>query len=299
MQQKGDINNHYLTKLHTELLRLLDEVDRVCREFNLHYYLIGGSCLGAVRHMGFIPWDDDLDVVMPREDFDKFLTLANDNSKGESALKDGFYLRWITTEKSYNQDFAKVCIKGTLFQEDNGIASQNAGIFVDIFPLDLCEQYDNRIERKSRFYKYLHSCLYLKGAEKDKMDWALIHWPRNIFTKLLPNRCIYKLMLFIINPNKSNGDYLAFYPSPYPISRQVFPKSWYGEGKRMQFENKFYMCPSEPEKVLQLFYGNNFMELPPINKRKTHYPIRVVFSDGEELYFEEIKNKVQYEDLIS
>ena len=289
---------HYLAKLHEELLSIMDEVDRICQVYHLHYFLTGGSCLGAIRHKGFIPWDDDLDIVMPRNDFDMLISLINGQSVGCSVLDDRFYLRWITTEKKYNQDFAKICLKGTVFQEKEGPASQYAGIFLDIFPLEPSKKYSRKIAFKSRVYKYFHGCLYLKGTEQKEIDWSLIHWPRNILSTLLPNGTIYKIMLWVIKSKDRKDDCHAFFSSPYPIERQVFPIEWHGEGKRMLFEGRQYMCPSEPEKVMKSFYGPYFMVLPPEEKRKSHYPIRVVFSDGEELLFGRNEKRITYNDII-
>jgi len=299
MDNNIDRQQHYLDKLHSDILSIMDEVDRICQVYQLHYYLMCGSCLGALRHKGFIPWDDDLDIAMPRADFDKFIELIEKQSEKKPVLNNQFYLRWISTEQYYNQDFAKVCIKGTVFKADDGKADQNAGIFIDVFPLESCSHFSERIARVSRIYKHLHSCLYLKGAKKGAMDWRLRHWLRNLIVKVIPNRYIYKFMLWIIRPKDVNNiEYQALFATPYPIQRQVFPKSWHGDGHRMQFENRFYLCPSEPDKVMRLIYGDNYMDLPPINKRKTHCPVRVVFSDGEEMVFDNNNTFISYDDLL-
>lgn len=290
----------YLRKLHQDILTIMDEVDRLCREHHLRYYLVGGSNLGAVRHKGFIPWDDDLDIAMPRKDFDRFIELTDSKNTGANkVLSDKFYLRWITTEDYYNQDFAKICLKGTLFQENYGKAAQNAGIYVDVFPFDFCEPYSKKIEQKVRYIKFFHQCLYIRGAEKEEMDWKPKHWPRNFIALTLSNRTIYKLMLKVICPlDEDKADFQAYFTSPYPIKRQIFPKSWHGEGKRLAFEGREYICPTESEALMQFVFGDNYMELPPVEKRKTHYPIHVVFSDGEEMFFEKPKNKMKYKDLL-
>lgn len=298
MNDPIDIKQRYLNKIHNDLLILMDEVDRICKDHNLRYYLMGGSCLGAIRHKGFIPWDDDLDIAMPRKDFNKLVALASKDKNGFSMLSDHLYLRWISSEKFYNQDFAKICRKGTVFKENNGKAAQNAGIFIDVFPLDACGPYSRAIERRSTLYNFLHGCLFLKGAEKSQMDWKFRHWFRNSIVLMFSNKTIYKIMLWIINLHKTKSEFNAFFSSPYPIKRQVFPKDWHGEGKRALFEGRFYICPDEPEKLMRIVFGDNYMELPPLEKRKTHYPIRVVFIDGEEMLFEKPKKKIQYKDIL-
>ena len=106
--------NDYLSSLHEELLSILDQVTKVCDSNQLKYYLIGGSLLGAVRHKGFIPWDDDLDIVMPREDFEKFVSCVY------KQLDNGYSMEWINTNPRYNKVFAKVCKDHTLFEEAVG-----------------------------------------------------------------------------------------------------------------------------------------------------------------------------------
>ena len=92
----------HLIKLHQSEIKILDEIVRICDKYNLQYFLIGGTLLGAVRHKGFIPWDDDLDIAMPRNDYEKFISI----SKNE--LKDDFILDDISTNEQYWQIFAKV-----------------------------------------------------------------------------------------------------------------------------------------------------------------------------------------------
>lgn len=288
-------NSKYLDKLHRDILTIMDEIDRVCRNNSIRYYLMCGSCLGAVRHNGFIPWDDDLDIAIPRADFDRLIKLITNNS----ILDDAFYLRWVTTDQYYNQPFAKICLKGTVFQEDNGLSAKSAGIFVDIFPLDPCDPYSRFFLFKDRIIRFLDGCNYYRGADPCKYDWKLKHWPRNLMGIIFSNRTIYKILRFVIGYlDEQKADYQAYFATPYPINRQFFPKNWHGKGRKILFEGRYYVCPDEAEMYLERIYGTNYMELPPANKRKTHYPIRVVFSDGEEMLFEAVKNKIDYKDVL-
>lgn len=296
--ENNKYDNRYLDKLHTDILKIMDEVDRVCKEYHLNYYLMCGSCLGAVRHKGFIPWDDDLDIAMPRKDFERFLELVS-NING-STLRDQFYLRWVTTEKYYNHAFAKVCLKSTSFQENYGRAALNSGIFVDVFPLDDCGPYSFMTEIKSRLVKAINNCFNYKGRGGSIFDKNPKIFFYKVIAKVFSNRILHKLDLAIIKPRiNSNLNYQAFFITPYPIKKQLFPKEWHGEGKLISFEGRKYVCPSEPEKYLSLIYGDDYMKLPPESKRRSHYPIRVVFSDGEEMEFEETKNKVTYKDVLN
>lgn len=297
MEDNNKNIERYLNKLHQDILTIMDEVDRICAENNLRYYLMCGSCLGAVRHHGFIPWDDDLDIAMPRQDFNKLIDLT---AGPNNILGNSFYLRWLTTEEYYNHTFAKICLKNTKFQESRGKSANNAGIFVDIFPLDECEAFNSKIERNNRLFRKLEQLIHYKGAEHPKSGMNVKNRFKLLITKIFPNTTIHRLMLSIIRPNKINcNDYQAIYGTPYPIKRMVFPQKWHGEGKRLLFEGRQYMCPAEPELYLEQVYGKDFMQIPPVEKRKSHYPLHVIFSDEEEMTFGKAQNRVSYTDVLS
>lgn len=112
-------------------LDMLEEVDRICQKYEIEYFLQGGTLLGAVRHKGYIPWDDDIDIVMRRNDYNKFLEIA------QKELGDKYFLQYYKTERKYNRGHAQIrnpnttaIIKGDEFN------NFNKGIFIDIFPLD-------------------------------------------------------------------------------------------------------------------------------------------------------------------
>ena len=111
-------------------LEILKEFIRICKDNNLQYYLVGGTCLGAVRHKGFIPWDDDIDVAMPRDDYDKFITL-------QDQMKKPYFIQTYKSDKNYIYNFAKVRDSSTTFVENFFACSQmNHGVWIDVFPLD-------------------------------------------------------------------------------------------------------------------------------------------------------------------
>lgn len=281
----------YLKKLHENLLIIMDEIDRICTKNGIRYYLGGGSLIGAIRHHGFIPWDDDMDINMPYADFMRFIDIA------PYELGDKFYFRWITTEKHYIHDFAKVAMKGTLFQERYSTDMEHSGIFVDIFPIYPSSGYKKKFERKKRITKFLHGCLFAKGV-----DWKIKgprDLPRIVLSNLLSSKQIYELMLAVINPLKEEvATHYACYPSLYPIISQVCPIEWCGEGIRLPFEDREYICPSAPQKKLALEYGVNYMQLPPLEKRKIHYPLKVTFADGQSIVFQRCEHEVSYEDVL-
>lgn len=282
------MNDDYLSKLHTEILDIMDVIDQICKDYQLHYYLTGGTLLGAVRHGGFIPWDDDLDIVMPRDDFDKFIELC------PTMLPVGYSLRWISTDEKYFRLFAKVCKDGTKFIESKEMNSYSAfGIFVDIFPIDESINYNRNVEQR----KFI--------IEKIKVMLSGKRWPNSFkFPKnIIINILSYRFLHFIAKKvmTKSNGKgyhYYTNYGSQYTAKQRTVPKEWLGEGRQIQFENRKYIVANKYELVLENIFGSNYMQLPKPEKRKTHYPLEVVFSDGTEMKFEEVKHRMTIKESL-
>ena len=119
-----------LQKVHTVQMALLREVARVCRENEIQWFLCCGTLLGAVRHQGFIPWDDDVDIGMLRQDYEKFCRLA------PSKMDSRFCVQSWYTEPEYPLPFAKVRMRNTLYVEEKSAVFQENGFYVDVFPFD-------------------------------------------------------------------------------------------------------------------------------------------------------------------
>lgn len=276
-------NESYLKKLHRELLEIMLEIDRICSANGLKYYLIGGTLLGAIRHKGFIPWDDDLDIVMPRDDFEKFVIITR------SDLESKYELQWITTNAEYWQVFAKVCKKNTLFKESGLNNFKPTGIFVDIFPLDYSSSYSSILSFKKRCIVRINTLIWAKNNQGSGVKNTI----RRTISRFFSIRFLQNCMIMIMKSSKKRGfDYYANYGSQYSIKKQTMPIEWYGEGKNLAFEGKLFKGPVEYSKVLTSIFGPCYMELPPEEKRRCHYPEKVIFSDGEEMIFEKPKHIV-------
>lgn len=282
-------NEDYLDKLHSDILLIMDEIDRVCSENGLKYYLAGGTCIGALRHQGFIPWDDDMDIIMPYDDFKVFVSIA------PTALKSSFFLRWHNTEDRYHQDFAKVCLRNTLFLDSLEMSPERSGIFVDIFPVFPTRAYGMGIQIKSRVVHFLKAAIWLRASNRKVRAHQFFKF---ILSRVFSSKTLFKLIVWVIHPvSQSRATHYTCYASTYPIERQVIPIDWYGDGVRLPFEGRLYMCASKSDEKMRFEYGN-YMQIPPPEKRKTHCPLKVVFSDGTSLCFEQLESKVSYADLI-
>ena len=158
------MTNSKLRKVQLTELKILEKIDEICKKNNINYFLIGGTLLGAVRHKGFIPWDDDIDVGMLREDYEKFINVCLKNG----ALGKDYYLHCNESDNDYFIPFIKVKKNNTTFAEKN-IENINThkGIFLDIFPYDnvpkphsFCEKLQAIIVRSTSDAIYLKYKIY-------------------------------------------------------------------------------------------------------------------------------------------
>lgn len=267
-----------LEKLHSTLVEILDYVYGVCEEHGLTCLLVYGTALGAYRHDGFIPWDDDVDVAMPRDDYNKFLQIMKEKKD------DLFELQNEDNEKNYFLGFAKVRKKNTVFIES--IAEklyQNNGIYIDIFPLEYVEN-PNTVGYKLKqiLIEYLlhilrvSACKELYKQKKGRLGYCL-EWLISLPAMIIPRKKLVKMLNAAMagKTPREKANYLAQYDTAR--SGQVMPYSTYLPAKKHIYEGKYYNIPNEIEAYLTRIYGDTFMELPPEEKRHTHEPIELKF----------------------
>lgn len=269
-----------LSQLHNVEQEILDEIDRVCEKNNLRYYLIGGTLLGAIRHKGFIPWDDDLDIVMPRADFIKFQEISN------SELNSKYYIHSSDTDPNYWASFIKVRKNKTVFMESKleggNVDTSKMGIWVDIAPLDNASSissFGKKLRTKwiKEYLQHFISC----------RKYGI--WPKPIISKIIyailipvSTKRIRKLQDILMQwENNKRCNYYVNYASHYNTEKMTMLKTDYEPACRLLFEGKYYSAPGNYKNVLQRSFGNNYMQLPPEDKRETHEPSRVSFNtDG-------------------
>lgn len=271
-----------IKKIHNTEIEILNEIDRICKENEIRYFLIGGTLLGAVRHKGFIPWDDDLDIAMPREDYDKFTKIAN------KELSEKYIFDSIKNNKLYWLPFAKIRIKNTILEEKVMKSYKgNKGIWVDIFPLDNAKNQVSLVQTLK--YKGIVILRYIISQKMDILEnKTILKKVINKLSKIFPIYFLTGLVEKIMMSNfNKKSDYFINYGSQYGIKKQTHLKSKYLPAIDIEFEGKMYKAPNDCNYVLTKIYGDNYMQLPPVEKRVTHNPIRIKFEDGEEIKFEE------------
>ena len=262
----------YLGELRKVEVSILDEICRICSEHNLEYFLIAGTLLGAVRHKGFIPWDDDIDVAMPRESFEKFLNICQNGG-----LNSAFYLHSKETDREYWLSFPKVRKKNTIFDEA-GIEHMDVpkGIYVDVFPLDDTHCVVS-LEKKIRalLIKHISAVICVKkGIRLNSKLQERLYFPFCWIPTIWLTEFQSKLMQ---KENGGDAQYYVNYASRYNAIVETMPKSAFSPACRLEFEGKQYNCPNNWDYVLTRVYGPDYMQLPPPEKRITHRPVRICF----------------------
>lgn len=256
-----------------EILEIMKKLHIVLTENNLKYYLSSGSVLGAVRHNGFIPWDDDLDIMMPREDYEKFIEIA------DRILPNDLYLQGPSNCKDSPLLFYKVRKKNTLFEEKvNRGLKYPKGIFVDIFPLDSTDKIDKQFYNKMKKVKF-YKKIYLFQRRKDGK-----HKLFQIISHLISRKmCVKK-----VNELCSNNHNINYYfesLSQYPVQKVIYDKAVIGQGILHKFEDAEFYIPTDFDAYLKTIYGN-YMELPPVEKRGAqHDVVRLLLDYDDSEYF--------------
>lgn len=262
-----------LKELQAVLLELLQEFDRVCRKHNIPYVLFCGTAIGAVRHKGFIPWDDDLDVSMLRSDYEKFLKVA------PAELKEQYFLQAEGSEH-WALPFSKLRKNNTTCLEkyhpkDN---QMHQGIYIDIFPCDNAS--DREWVRKLQYYSariVWAKALTKRGYETDsKLKKVFMTCCR-----LLPSKPFHK---FAKKANKKDSALVqTFLSCTSKYSKGVYKREWFSETMDMDFEGFKFPISAHYDDVLSLMYGN-YMQIPTEEERKVK--VHAILIDTERNYTE-------------
>lgn len=273
----------YVRKLQLVELEILEEIDRICKKNNIDYFISGGTLLGAIRHKGFIPWDDDIDIAMSRKNYNKF-TKACLKDLDEKYIIDNY-----KTNKKCCFSFTKIKKKGTLYVEsrDYNTYDENSGIWVDVFPLDGVKKPMSKFhQRQRKIWEYITTLITIKNGSNYYKNSKLKKKIYGTLLKLVPIR----LMHFILDKvlafhDEDKVDFLCSFSTVYNIEKDTFEKSKLLPYEEINFEKKLVMGIKGYDYYLKKMYSD-YMKLPPKEKRVNHNPYLIKFEDGEELKFE-------------
>ena len=266
-------------------LDILNKFADICEANGLRYFLDSGTLLGAVRHKGFIPWDDDIDVGMPREDYDKFLEIA------EGLLGDQYFVQTRETDKNAPFSFGKVRKTDTLFVEWNKRnIDMHHGIYIDIFPYDVMP-----LEGKAEYVKEcrkLNKLFYLKmipdrSCQPQKsLKWLVAAAGKRVvyyLLKLVSTKSLDKKMEETFTRYKGKTTDVYSWPTGEEVSYRChsffedveFPASMLFPPSKVTFEGREFNGPHDIDGFLKTFY-NDYMQLPPYEQRFGHRPCKVL-----------------------
>ena len=257
-----------LRKLQLKELEILVELRKICEENNITYYLTAGSLLGAVRHKGFIPWDDDIDVVMLRKDYDKFERICR------SQLADNYFYQSYHTDSDFPFYFSKIRLNDTEVEEEVfDDVNIHKGIYIDIFPLDYCPK--NSYLAKL-FFKLIEmtGCIILNKVSK-KFEFKYEKKYAIIVCKIigvLPKKNVYALRELIrkLFGTLSDRSRLATVGGAHGYPYETYDKDWFKNSIEFDFEGEKFSIPMEYHKILSSMYGD-YMRCPDEVDIKRHF----------------------------
>ena len=267
-----------LRKVQLTQLEIAKEIKRVCDENGIRYFLCCGTFLGAVRHGGFIPWDDDLDMGMLRSDYEKFCRIAPEKLSPQFCLQSWY------TEPDYALPFAKVRMRNTLYLEAKGTKLQENGFYVDVFPFDYAPEDPDAQAAYARKLAGLFRVKLMKSGYKPWIDNGKINWKKRV------GYLYYQMRALCSNKDKLAKQYDAIAAAQKKskvLCRQrgfykldCYDSAWYETFADYSFEGVPFCGPAQYDAVLTAQFGD-YRTLPPESERENrHQIVKVDFGDG-------------------
>ena len=273
------------------IIDVLSVFIRICEAQGLRYFCAGGTAIGAVRHQGMIPWDDDIDVFMPRPDYDRFLRLA------VQSMPEGYEVLSPYAAKDYPMYFAKMCNARTTLLENERIPCV-FGLYIDIFPLDgACDDVETCYREKRRFKRLMNKLEAVSthnsfgeyvGLLTKRREWG------RFAVKTVAFCCRSWLRRWLLKQMDSiayGHDYalssrVVTYSGAYQ-RQEIYPKAWLETPQMFAFEGLMVNLPHDYDAYLRHFFGD-YMTLPPVEQRASHHQ-KVFFDLDKRLDLKAIK----------
>ena len=248
--------NYTSEEIHSKLLEMAKDFHDLCEKNHIDYYVIGGTCLGAVRHKGFIPWDDDMDIGIPRKDYNRFVSLS------KSAFPKKYELRFYKNTKESPMHYVKF-IDNTTTLIEKEYKNYVEGVYIDVFPLD---EYENSGAVESLLRKIVLFCNGLVLYHCSTQRKAGVKRIVQLFSKLMSVKVLHEIEEIIMRRTRNpKSKYLINYLGAWG-EREIHLKETFGSPKKYEFENIWLYGPSDADRYLSTQYGD-YMCLPPEKDR--------------------------------
>lgn len=250
-----------LEQIQIVMLHMMIDLDKFCNENNITYWLTGGTLLGAIRHGGFIPWDDDLDLYMPRKDYDRFKELAT------TGLPENLFMQTKKTDPTFDINYIKIRDNYSTVIEKREVGKEieyHQGIFVDIFPIDYVDDLNRYFNRKRLIRCDYHHKKSIK--KRRKVLLYLKKYKAEIY-KTYKGGKLKVLERSIDKYKSSDGKYMVegfeLHTEVAVKRTDIFPL------KKIKFCDKEFMAPNNSKKYLDIMFGD-YMTIPAVEDRKSH-----------------------------
>ncbi len=269
METRRYLTDEELKKVQETVLEMLLEVDRICRKYNITYYLGGGTLLGAVRYKGFIPWDDDVDLIMLRKGYEKFRKAVR------KELDSKYFFQDYDTDPNAYYVYPKIRRNGSIYVTEFGEKQDmHQGIFLDIFIHDKTS--DSKLGQKIHIWQ-TKACRAMIAAtwskqlydRKPKVFYALVNF---MIKKTTPAFWSKALRRVLVRYRDKNTSY-SFDGVGEHIDHGVFRYEWLGKPKYMEFCGHMLPVPSDTHNYLIFSYGEDYMTPPPEKDRISNHMI--------------------------
>lgn len=253
-------------------LNILFEIDKMCKQLNLRYYLAYGTLIGAVRHHGFIPWDDDIDIMMPRDDYKRLIGYFMENEKELKPLELFSYYN----NENYPHMISRISDNRYILDVDNE-NNYGLGLFVDIYPMDgignTKEEYTRRKKLASKYSSlcFLSTREHFEFGTTKGLKKKILKIPAYIYAKFKGKKFfLEKLEIMSAEKKYEEEQFVGCLVWGTDGVKAVFPKEWFEYSIGLEFEGKIFQAPIKYHDVLSRLYGD-YMKIPPKEKQVSHH----------------------------
>lgn len=264
-----------LERLHDELLKILKYVHSLCEEHNICYFLGYGSCLGAVRHHGFIPWDDDVDIIMPYPDYVRLIHVFQN-------LDGPYKFMCYENDNEASIAYGKIYDSRTVLIEEE-VNSKPIGLYVDIFPLYGLPKSEIGIKYeflKIQLLAFILSCARKRTVKGRNVTRTLARWILTPYAKKRGARYFVNNIHTVVRENRyEESEKVANLPPIYSMNNEILKKEIFLERVLVDFETIKAYIPKRYNEYLSTIYGD-YMKLPPIEKRINPHKFSLIYLDN-------------------